>query len=235
MLTIAPSDRTETPPVVSKGTKVSSAHSLTMKNKTKKIFASSIVHQARRTGWLALLGATSVGVTCAVAAPWRMRLPAASLVNRFAAEPVATDALRPNEQEFLTKAIEAVGQQMRLAAVGASKADSAEVRSQALQLTAEGRQMADTLDALVRRKGGIPGAPVGGTSEGYQKLAEKAGVEFDREFVLTASQLIANALMLFEKGAADSRDPDVRELAAAQLPVLRGQHNTLSDLKKKLD
>ena len=170
----------------------------------------------------------------AASAPLRPRVVAQRAMPGFAAVPLATDALRENDQAFLGKAVETSRQQMRLGEVGASQAGSSQVRTHALTLAADSREMADSLEALIRRKGGIAGAPVGKTSEEYQKLLEKSGDDFDRAFIRAADVLANNVLILFEQAASDARDTDVREFAAAQLPVLRAHHNTIEELKKAI-
>ena len=68
-----------------------------------------------------------------------------------------------------------------------------------------------------------------------KKLIEKSGADFDREFVRALVTLNYDVMSLFEQAAADLKDPDVRELAAVELPVLRGHRNTALDLKRTLD
>ncbi len=179
-------------------------------------------------------GAMALGTAALFAgnAPWRPSAVARSAMHGFAAVPMAADALRENDKAFLGRAVETSRQQLRLAEVGASQAESSEVRSHALTLAGDYRELMDSLDALIQRKGGVAGAPVGGTSERYQKLIEKSGADFDREFVRAAGPLTNNALTLFEQAAADSRDTDVRDFAAAQLPLLRAHRNALAELKK---
>src|SRR5436190_899977 len=80
-------------------------------------------------------------------------------------EPAAADVFRPAERVFLEKALESTRQQMRLAEIGANQASSSEVRAHALQLAADYRELNNTLDALVRHRGGLAEAPVGETSE----------------------------------------------------------------------
>jgi predicted outer membrane protein len=134
----------------------------------------------------------------------------------------------------LSKALETTRQQLRLAEVGVGQATNAEVRSHARQLVTDYRGLHDSLEALVRRKGGIAGAPAGGVSETYRDLAEKAGPSFDREFIRIVAQATDHALSLFEQVVADAKDPDIREIAAAQLPVLRGHRGTITELQKTL-
>jgi putative membrane protein len=161
-------------------------------------------------------------------------------MNTFGAEQVATAGgnLRPSDRAFLTKAGETARQQMRLAEVGVSQAAKSEVRSYAQQLVTDYRELNDSLEAMIRRKGGIAGAPVGGTSETYQKLVETSGVvetsgaTFDTEFVRIESRMNEATLTLFEQAAADSKDADVREFAASRLPMLRAHRTAIVELKK---
>ena len=168
----------------------------------------------------------------AEAAPRVRQVSARSLTRGFAAEAAAVNDLRPAEKAFLTKASETTFQQMRLAEIGVSQARNTEVRSHAQQLVTDYRSLNDALQALMRRKGGIAGAPVGGTSETYQKLLENAGPNFDRQFIRAVGKMTDDMLALFEQVASDSKDEDIRELAAAQLPVLRAHRSEITELEK---
>lgn len=182
------------------------------------------------------LATASVSLSSLLATPSHLpRVVARNLVLGFAPDPLATDELRVNEKAFLVKALETTRQQMRLAEVGASQAESSDVRSYALQLVADYRTLSDALDALVRRKGGISDAPVGGTSEKYDKLMTKSGAEFDREFIRTAADRSYDVMTVFEQAAAESKDTEVRDFAAAELPVLRAHRNAAIDLKRALE
>lgn len=181
---------------------------------------------------LTLAGLLSTTLKADAAGPRTRQVSARNLTRNFAAEPLAANDLRPTERTFLTKALETIRQQMRLAEIGVSQATSTEVRSHAQQLVGDYRALNDSLEALIRRKGGIAGAPVGGTSEIYQKLVEKAGPNFDREFVRAVGQVTDEALALFEQVVADAKDTDVRDFAAAELPVLRGHRGAVTELQK---
>jgi putative membrane protein len=193
----------------------------------------------RRHPWrLATFMLTGCGLSvslCAMVPNPVRRVTARAVLNTYGPEFVATDDLRPSERAFLTQAMESVRQQMRLAEVGVAQAENAEVRNHASQLATDYRALSDALDGLLQRKGGIAGAPVGGTSESYQKLTSKNGTDFDREFVRTVATG-SNAIMtLFEQAAANLRDVDVRNLAASELPVLRAHRNAIVDLKRTFD
>lgn len=191
----------------------------------------------RIRGPIALLGLSCVAfnlpATVQAAPGAGNRQPIArNLLHGFAAIPMGSDTLRPTERAFLTAAVETGRQQMRLAEIGASNADGSDVRSHALELASDYRILSDALSALIRRKGGIAGAPVGNPPENFQALMAKAGPEFDREFVKTSAKLTDDVMALFEQAAAEAKDSDIRELAAAQLPLLRGHRNRVTELKR---
>ena len=181
------------------------------------------------------VGLFSFALSASAAGPWAVRqVSARNLMNTFGAEQVATAGsnLRPSDRAFLTKAGETARQQMRLAEVGVSQAAKCEVRSYAQQLVTDYRELNDSLEAMIRRKGGVAGAPVGGTSETYQKLVQTSGATFDTEFVRIESRMNEATLTLFEQAAADSKDADVREFAASRLPMLRAHRTAIVELKK---
>ena len=185
---------------------------------------------------LTLAGLLSATLTANAASTWRVRhVSARSLTNGFAVDPLANDALRAADQSFLSKAAESSRQQMRLAELGVSQATNSDVRSHAQQLVTDYRTLNDALQALIRRKGGIAGAPTGVTAESAPKLVGKSGDAFDREFVRTVAQTTDDVLALMEQVVSESKDSDVRELAAAQLPVIRAHRSAARELKKTFD
>jgi predicted outer membrane protein len=190
-------------------------------------------------GWsvgLTLCGLLLASHTAEAAVPGKLRhVSARSLIQGYAVDPIANESLRPVDRAFLTKASETVRQQMRLGEVGVGQAGDTRVRSHAQQLVADYRSLNDALDALIRRKGGIAGAAVGGTSENYQKLGEKTGLSFDREFVRAAGQATDAALALFEQIVSETKDTDTRELAAAQLPILRAHRSAITELRRTFE
>jgi putative membrane protein len=181
----------------------------------------------------ALVG--SMAVSYAAGSLRVRQVSARSFARGPAAEALAASELRPVDRAFLGRAAEIGRQQMRLAEVGSSHATSSDVRSHAQQLATDYRSLNESLDALIRRKGGMAGAPVGGTSETYQKLVTQSGANFDREFVRTVSRMTDNVLALFEQVASESKDADVREFAAAQLPMIRAHRTSATELQKTFD
>jgi putative membrane protein len=148
---------------------------------------------------------------------------------------LATDRLTASERAFLEQARESIRQQRRLGELGQSLARGTEVRAHAQKIVNEYRQMLERIEGLVRKKGTALLQPPEIPSESYQGLAAKSGPEFERGFVEILNELHERTLALFERAVADARDPDVRQFAAAQLPILREHHNRTTVLRKQFE
>lgn len=172
-------------------------------------------------------------ILAACTVPVFARWPAAS---ESSVAPLATESVRPAEQAFFEKALAASRLQMRFAELGASQATSADVRGHAEQLKSDNRQLVDALTALAQKKGAAPRpATDEATAASYAELATKTGATFDREFVRVMADLHESTIALFEQTAAEAKDTDVRDLAAAQLPMLRAHRNRIVELKRLFD
>jgi putative membrane protein len=164
--------------------------------------------------------------------PSRLLHVALGVLFASAATLFAAEELRPVERDFLEKASDSGRQQMVLAQVGANHAGSSDIRSHAVQLLTDYKSLNNALETLIRRKGGLADAPVGGSSENYRELSTKAGSDFDRRFVHLASDLSETMMRLFEQASNTAKDPDVRDFANAQIPLLREHRNRSLELKK---
>lgn len=187
---------------------------------------------ARRRRVLLIFTAAGLG-SAASAATWRGPV-AKNLVNRFA-ETLATDALRPSERTFLEKAAALSREEIRLARLAVSQATGSEVKALAQQIAIDHQQINDAVEGLRRKKGAVEEASVDVVSESSQKLAQKNGADFDREFVRLIADTHSEAVMLFERSMSVARDSDVRDLLGAYLPVLRDHQNKISELRKALE
>lgn len=152
---------------------------------------------------------------------------------------LASDGLRPAERAFLERAAELSRMQLQLAQLGLGQARGSEVRAFAQQLTGDVRQVSDAVDALVRRKGETAVTSPSPTGEpmpqAFQRLLERTGGDFDREFMRMMGETIENVSALFERAMSDVKDSDVRDLAASHLPVLREHRNRAIELKAAVE
>lgn len=160
---------------------------------------------------------------------------ALSLVFVATSTLVAAEDLRPLERDFLEKASASSQQQMLLAQVGSDHAGSSDIRSHAVQLATDYKSLNNALETLIRRKGGLADAPVGGSSETYRELSAKTGSDFDRRFVQLTADLSETMMRLFEQASNTAKDPDVQEFANAQIPILREHRNRILELKKAFE
>ncbi|MDO8540320.1 MAG: DUF4142 domain-containing protein [Opitutaceae bacterium] len=193
----------------------------------------------RRAFHLGVAGFLASSISAVAAPQWRARpVFARSVAFAFAAEPLATDALRPVERTFLEQAAELSRQQIRFARLAVSQASSSDVRSFAQQLAGDHRQISDSIEGLRRKKGSMleekeksPDA----VPEGFQELAQKTGADFDREFVRLTAQMQARELTLFEEAMSDAKDNEVRDLVGTYLPMIREHQNRGTELKKTFE
>jgi putative membrane protein len=169
------------------------------------------------------------------AAP-RRRPSARNLMLNFGAEALATDTLRPSERTFLEKAAAFSSEEVQLARLAISQATGSEVKAFAQQLAADHKQISDSIESLRRKKGATFEAAAGEViSEAAQKLGQKTGADFDREFVRVLAGVHADAVMLFEHAMADAKDTDIRDMLGSYLPMLRDHQNKVNELRKALE
>lgn len=192
----------------------------------------------RQAARLGLIGVAFTAAATAWAETSRVgrQVTARSLLRGYAVQPLASETLRPADKAFLDKALASARMHARLADLGASQAVSTDVRSHAEQLKSDSRQLAEALTGLIQKKAAAGVAtesePI---TEAYGQLATRAGGEFDREFVRVLAALHDETITLFEQAASEAKDADVREVAAAQLPMLRAHRSRIVELKKTFD
>ncbi|HUR56481.1 MAG TPA: DUF4142 domain-containing protein [Opitutaceae bacterium] len=156
-------------------------------------------------------------------------------MSRFGAETVPTDNLRPSERTFLDKAAAYSRDEVKLARLAVSQATGSGVKAFAQQIATDHQQLNDSLASLRRKKGAAP-EPTGEiVSEAAQKLVQKMGAAFDREFVRVLAEVHSDAVILFEQALADAKDSEIRDLLGSYLPTLRDHQNQLGELRKALE
>lgn len=152
-----------------------------------------------------------------------------------AAIPPTTDTLRPVERAFIDQARTLLREQRRLGELGVGNAAKSEVRSHAQQIAADSRRLTEAIDGLVRKKGIAVTTAAETPSDAYQAISGKTGPDFDRMLVLKLMELHESTSALFESATAEAKDADIRELASAQLPMLRDHRNRIVRLRALFD
>lgn len=189
-----------------------------------------------RRGLVLAAAALLTGAIAVAGLPSQRRVAARSLIRGYPMDPLASD-LSAAESAFVRRAIDAGRLQLRLAELAAGHAVRSDVRGHAEQLKGDNRQLVEAFTALRQRKGMTSPAEVAETAapDPYARLTRRPGAEFDREFVLLMAGLHEDTLSFFEQAASEARDPDVRDLAAAQLPMLRAHRNRITVLKQAFE
>lgn len=198
--------------------------------------------RGRRGALLPVLGLAIVSalpLVSSAASSWRERqvsqASARSFVTGFVGDPVAGDLLRPADRGFLTRAANAGRDGVKLADLAANRAERAEVRSLARQMQGDYRVLSETAEALSRRKGGPPSVSDPLRTEAVPAWSGRAGAAVEREVVQALAHLSDQTLSAFEQATSEARDSDVRDFAAAQLPVLRAHRTALTEVKRMLE
>lgn len=187
-----------------------------------------------RRGLIFAAAALLTGALAEAGLPSQRRVAARSLIRGYPTDPLATD-LRGADSAFVRKAIETGRLQVRMAELASSQAVRSDVRGHAEQLKSDNRQLIEACTALQQRKGmsrSVTAVAETAEPDTYARLAERSGAEFDRAFVLLMAGVHEDMISLFEQAASESRDPDVRDLAAAQIPMLRAHRNRITELKQ---
>lgn len=145
------------------------------------------------------------------------------------------DNVRPAERAFLEMAWVRLRQQRRLGELAVGNASSSAVRSHAQQLTGDMRRLGEGLEGLLRKKGIALLATGESSSVADQQIAEQSGTTFDRKLVQTLGGLHEATHSLFEHAAAELKDADLRDFAAAQLPILRGHRDRMVRIRAAME
>lgn len=187
-----------------------------------------------------LAGLLTCGVAVEASSYPRVRQAAAArnLLAGYAVEPLAgIDSLRPAEQLFLERATVSSRLQIRLAELGSGQAAGSDVRNHAEQVKGDKRQLVEALGAMLQRKSSSarPVVDSPGATATYTRLESKSGAEFDREFIRVMGDLHEATISLFEQAAGETKDVEIKEFAAAQLPMLRAHKNSILELKQAYD
>jgi putative membrane protein len=126
------------------------------------------------------------------------------------------------DQQFVDKAARISLEEIKLGELAQQKSAVSEVKELGKMMEEGHRQSLDGLKALAERKSIIlPSTPPQSAYEAYKNLKGKLEADFDKAYCEMMVSGHKGAIELFEKASRDSNDIQIREWAAATLPVLR--------------
>lgn len=143
---------------------------------------------------------------------------------------------KEKDAQFLVEAAEINLEEIQLGQLAQQKGQSAEVKELGRKMEEAHTKSLNELKALANSKIiSIPTSPTNDAQDAYNKLNEKSGKDFDKEFADKMVSGHKDAIDKFEKASRDSTDPDIRNWAMASLPELRNHLAMAEECKQKVD
>jgi putative membrane protein len=148
--------------------------------------------------------------------------------NAMAAE---KDTLNTSEVSFIKHAASDDAAEVKLAELGAKKADRPDVKAFAEMLVTDHTQSNVELAKLAATKGvELSGVIEPSKAKVFQKLEQSSGTEFEKKFL---AEMVSDHKMCvsnFEKASKESKDTDVKAFANALLPKLKAHLEKAKEL-----
>jgi putative membrane protein len=126
------------------------------------------------------------------------------------------------DAQFVTDVQDINLAEQHLGQLAESRATSGDVKELGRMMQAQHKKAYDELASLAAKKNiTVPSAMSESAKKDYDKLNDKAGKEFDKEFVDMMVKGHKDAIDKFEKATKNATDPDIQAWAANTLPELR--------------
>jgi putative membrane protein len=152
-------------------------------------------------------------------------------INTAGTGMVESSKLTRGDRRFLEKAADRGLKELRVAQLAAEKSGDPRVRSFAQELVSDHEKANGELSALAARKG-VALDQHDQSDRHYNKLADKAGADFDKGFVDHMLDDHDDDIEMYEKAARKSDDADVAAFASKQLPILQKHKSTTLELER---
>ena len=148
----------------------------------------------------------------------------------------ASDATKESDERFLVRAAEINLEEVKLGQLAQQKAVNEDVKSLAKMMTdGHGKAMTDLSTLAASKSIAVPAVPTNDVQDVYQRLSEKTGNDFDKEYCDRVVKGHKDAISLYENATTGNNDPDVKAWANKILPDLRAhlQHAEMCEQKLK--
>jgi putative membrane protein len=126
------------------------------------------------------------------------------------------------DDEFLVEAASGGMMEVQLGQLAATNASSAQVKEFGKMMADDHSKANDELTTIARLKNiAIPSVPGDKHQEHINKMKEKRGEEFDKDYMDLMVEDHEEDIRKFERAAEKATDPDVKAFASKTVPVLR--------------
>lgn len=138
-----------------------------------------------------------------------------------------------DDSEFAVEAADGGLLEVQLAELAQTKSSTKAVKDLAKAIEADHSKANNELKALATKKNIVlPTALSDENQKHYDKLAEKNGADFDKEYSTFMVKDHQKDIDKFKEAATDSKDPDIREWAAGKVAALE-QHLQMAEMVEK--
>ena len=140
------------------------------------------------------------------------------------------------DADFLVDAAEISLEEITLSKLAQEKAATSDVKQLAREMQIKHEKSLADLKTLANSKMvSIPTTLTDDGNDAIEKLNDKSGTEFDKEYADVIVNNHKEAIKEFEKAANESMDPDIRTWASSSLPELRNHLDKSMDIQKKVE
>jgi len=141
------------------------------------------------------------------------------------------DTLNASDVSFIKHAASDDAAEVKLAELGAKKADRPDVKAFAAMLVTDHTKSNEELAKLAATKGvALSGVIEPSKAKVFQKLEKSSGTEFDKKFL---AEMVSDHKMCvsnFEKASKEAKDTDVKAFANGLLPKLKAHLEKAKEL-----
>ncbi len=131
-------------------------------------------------------------------------------------------ATKEKDEEFVMKAAEINWEEIQLGQLAQQKGTMADVKAMGKMMEeAHTKAMADLSAIAGRHSIAIPTSPTKDVQDVFQRLSEKTGADFDREYCDRMVKGHKDAIDKFENAANNCEDAEIKSWASSMLPTLR--------------
>lgn len=151
-----------------------------------------------------------------------------------------TDTMRiggqmEDDNEFVVKAASGGLMEVQLGEMAAKQATTTAVKEFARMIVKDHSQVNDELKSLAASKNiSIPTTPGEDHMEHINKMREKTGTDFDKDYISLMVDDHKGDVFDFEKAAQNAKDPDVRAFASKYVPTLKSHLERAKTVKDNL-
>lgn len=142
------------------------------------------------------------------------------------------DTLNASDVNFVKHAAADDMAEVKIAELGAKKADRQDVKSFALMLVTDHTKSNEVLSKLAATKGVELSAVIEpGQAETFQKLEKSSGADFDSKFLAEMANDHEMCVNNFEKASKEATDAEVKAFANGMLPTLKAHLEKARELR----